>query len=59
MVEEWAMDTMQMDCALIDAVITNYIKGGIEQLSVGNSHVGLTNITGRTVDHEFTVGDLY
>ncbi|VGO19981.1 hypothetical protein SCARR_02041 [Pontiella sulfatireligans] len=53
------MDTMQMDCALIDAVITNYIKGGIEQLSVGNSHVGLTNITGRTVDHEFTVGDLY
>ncbi|VGO22630.1 hypothetical protein SCARR_04715 [Pontiella sulfatireligans] len=58
-VQEWAMDSWQPDDAKITAALTNYINGGLEALSVGEARINLTNITSRTVDHEFTIENLY
>lgn len=58
-VQMWAMDNLVAGDALIDRGITNYIKGGIGQLSVGSSWVNITNIIAQTSDHTFTVQDLY
>jgi len=58
-VEIWAMDTLASDSTRIGGGITNYIKGGLGQLSVGSSIVNVTNITTKTVNYTFTVEDLY
>ena len=58
-VEMWAMDKLVLDGTLIDASITNYIKGGFSTLAVGSTYPDLTNITAQTVGHVFTAADLY
>ena len=58
-VEMWAMDTLATDSSFIDEAVTNYINGGLETLLVGANGPALSNITLRTVDHTFTVSDLY
>ena len=55
-VEMWAMDTGQ---ATIDASITNYLRSGIAELQVGDWSVNLTNIVEKSVDHIFTIVELY
>jgi len=58
-IQTWAMETLRSDDAPIKAAVTNYIKGGLEALRVGDITVNLTNITSKTVGHTFTVDDLY
>ena len=58
-VEMWAMDNLLPGETTIDAAITNYLKGGAEALMVGTQVVGMTNITQQTVNHIFTIEDLY
>ncbi len=58
-VQQWAMDALHTDDVLIDASVLNYIKGGIDGLSVGGKAVSLANITTKTVGHKFAVTDLY
>lgn len=58
-IEMWAMDNFVEDTSLIGASVTNYIKGGFGGLRVGSTPLNITNITQKTVDHTFTVADLY
>jgi len=58
-VEMWAMDNLLPGETAIDLAITNYLKGGVEALQVGTQAVGMTNITQQTVNHIFTVEELY
>ncbi len=52
----WAMDTGQL---IIDFGITNYLKGGLDTLAVGNSNVNVSNIVQQSVDHLFTIEEIY
>ena len=58
-IEMWAMDNLVGETSPIGASVTNYIKGGFATLRVGPLPLNITNITKRTVDHTFTVADLY
>lgn len=58
-IQMWAMDNLLPDDARIGGGVTNYIKGGIERLSVGQSFVNVSNITTKTISHTFTVEDIY
>ncbi|MCK4564767.1 MAG: type II secretion system protein [Verrucomicrobia bacterium] len=58
-VEMWAMDHMVGDDSLIGFGITNYIKGGIQQMNVGSFAVNITNITEKSVGYAFVKSDLY
>ena len=58
-VEMWAMDVLAPDRTRIGIGVTNYIKGGFESLSVGESPLNITNITQKTVGYTFTIDDLY
>jgi hypothetical protein len=58
-IQEWAFYENAGDNSPIGDGITNYLRGGIEKLSVGQDHVSLTNITSKTVSYTFTVTDLY
>jgi len=58
-IQIWAMDNLLPDDARVGGGVTNYIKGGIDRLSVGQSFVNITNITTKTIDYTFVVADLY
>ncbi|MCF7849869.1 MAG: prepilin-type N-terminal cleavage/methylation domain-containing protein [Kiritimatiellales bacterium] len=58
-VERWAMDEFREDGSPVSLAVTNYIKGGLESLSVGSRHVSSTNIRSQVVGYTFTVDDLY
>lgn len=58
-VQMWAMDTLISDSSSVGLGVTNYIKGGLASLNVGEETVNVSNITSRTVGHTFTVDDLY
>jgi prepilin-type N-terminal cleavage/methylation domain-containing protein len=58
-VELWAMDNLAGDNDRIGSGITNYLRGGLESMKVGNYPLDITNITQRTVGYTFTIDDLY
>jgi len=58
-VEMWAMDNMVGDGSEIGYGITNYIKGGFQQMSIGSLPVNITNIIEKSVGYTFTKEDIY
>ena len=58
-VQMWAMDTLTPDSEPIGVEVLNYIKGGLDRLSVGSSIPEISNIVSRTVGYTFQVSDIY